>query len=192
MILLALIIYCAAIIATMMVGEECEEYGQVFARCEDFFGGVDKSMFTLFQMMTLESWAMSVARPVMTRQPAMAGFFVMFLFFTAYGTMNILIGVVCENTLANAAQNERKRSRLKNREVRRNFTTLREVFLQGDLDGDGFITIEELEACLVRPDVEEKLFSLDLPRSDAHELFSILDVDQSGQIDVEEFISGIM
>jgi voltage-gated sodium channel len=192
LILISMIIYCAAIFATLAVGEECEEYGDVFVRCEDFFGGVFKSMFTLFQMLTLESWAMSVARPVMTRQPAMAGFFVMFLFLTAYGVMNILIGVVCENTLAAAAQNEKKRSRLKNREVQRNFITLREVFLSGDSDGDGFITLEELEICLQRPDVEEKLSSLDLPRSQAHELFSILDVDSSGQIDVEEFINGIL
>merc|ERR1719261_1997784 len=49
LILLSLIIYCAAIIATMMVGEECEEYGEIFIRCEDFFGGVFQSMFTLFQ-----------------------------------------------------------------------------------------------------------------------------------------------
>jgi hypothetical protein len=192
LILISMIIYCAAIFATLAVGEECEEYGDVFVRCEDFFGGVFKSMFTLFQMLTLESWAMSVARPVMTRQPAMTGFFVVFLFLTAYGIMNILIGVVCENTLAAAAQNEKKRSRLKNREVQRNFITLREVFLSGDSDGDGFITLEELEICLQRPDVEEKLSSLDLPRSQAHELFSILDVDLSGQIDVEEFINGIL
>jgi voltage-gated sodium channel len=192
MILLALIIYCAAIIATMMVGEECEEYGQIFVRCEDFFGGVFRSMFTLFQMMTLESWAMSVARPVMTRQPAMAGFFVVFLFLTAYGCMNILIGVVCENTLATAAQNERKRTRLRSKELRRNFSNLREVFLHGDSDGDGFITLDELEQCLMRSDVEEKLESVGLPRSDARELFLILDVDDSGQIDVEEFINGIL
>jgi Ca2+-binding EF-hand superfamily protein len=143
-------------------------------------------------MMTLESWAMSVARPVMTRQPSMAAFFIVFLFFTAYGCMNILVGVVCENTLAAARSNERKMSRLKSKELQRNFVTLREVFLQGDSDGDGFITLKELEDCLFRSDVEDKMYSLDLPRTEAKELFTILDCDGSGQIDVEEFINGIL
>ena len=36
-----------------------------------WFGTVARSMYTLFQVVTLESWSMGIVRPVLARQPAM-------------------------------------------------------------------------------------------------------------------------
>ena len=41
--------------------------------CEAFFGAILPSMYTLFQVLTLENWSMAVARPVMTRPASQKG-----------------------------------------------------------------------------------------------------------------------
>jgi len=53
--LILVIFYVFAVIATNMFGE----------RFPDLFGDLGTTMFTLFQVMTLESWSEGVARPIM-------------------------------------------------------------------------------------------------------------------------------
>ena len=53
--LLLLVFYVGAVMATRMFGEAFPEW----------FGSVGASMYSLFQIMTLESWSMGIVRPVM-------------------------------------------------------------------------------------------------------------------------------
>merc|ERR1719316_267405 len=73
-----------------------------------YFGTVPASMYTLFQMVTLENWADGVARHVVSNQPMMALFFLVFLLLTTFGLLNLVVGVIVENTLTAAANNEEK------------------------------------------------------------------------------------
>merc|ERR1712167_552507 len=59
-------------------------------------------------------------------------------------------------------------------------------------DGNGTLTIEEFEAAIQKPDVMNRLKLIELPMSDAMELFYILDHDGSGELSVDEFIGGCM
>jgi voltage-gated sodium channel len=77
-VLLLLILYCGAVLTTAMIGEHCDEDYVSFDRCKDMFGGVLLSMFTLFQVLTLEGWAMSVVRPVIAVSPSLVYFFFIF------------------------------------------------------------------------------------------------------------------
>jgi hypothetical protein len=52
--LLVIVFYVAAVMATGLFGE----------RFPEWFGSIGESMYTLFQVMTLESWSMGIARPV--------------------------------------------------------------------------------------------------------------------------------
>jgi len=191
-VLLLLILYCGAVLTTAMIGEHCDEDYVSFERCKDTFGGVLLSMFTLFQVLTLEGWAMSVVRPVIEVSPAMVLFFITFLFLTSFGLMNIVIGVIVENTLQAAAQNEDKLRHIMEKELHANLTMLREIFVDADVDLDGAITLTEFTACLDRHDVQEKLSLMELPCEEASDLFNILDEEQKGEIDIEAFISGAM
>jgi voltage-gated sodium channel len=60
----------------------------------EFFGSLGRTMFTLFQVMTLESWSMAVARPVMTHHPYAWIYFVAFVLTASFIVLNLVIGVV--------------------------------------------------------------------------------------------------
>ena len=65
--LITLIFYVSAVLATNFFGSDFDEW----------FGSVGASMYSLFQIMTLESWSMGIVRPVMVEYPHAWAFFVM-------------------------------------------------------------------------------------------------------------------
>lgn len=81
--LLSLIIYIAAVMSTKLFGETAPEY----------FGTFGKSLFSLFQIMTLEGWP-DIAREVMTAHPFAWLFFVAYILTATFTTLNLFIAVV--------------------------------------------------------------------------------------------------
>lgn len=82
--LLGLIYYVSAVIATKL-------FGPAFPA---WFGDLGESLFTLFQLMTLESWAMGIVRPVLEQFPYATLFFVPFVLISAFIIMNLFIAVI--------------------------------------------------------------------------------------------------
>ena len=81
---LALLYYVAAVMATKL-------FGEVFP---DWFGSLGASLYTLFQIMTLESWSMGIARPVMAEFPYAWAFFVPFILIATFTMLNLFIAVI--------------------------------------------------------------------------------------------------
>ena len=52
------------------------------------------SAYTLFQIMTLESWSMGIVRPVMQVYPYAWLFFVPFIMITTFAVVNLLVGLI--------------------------------------------------------------------------------------------------
>ncbi|POF34894.1 ion transporter [Roseibium marinum] len=84
MVLMALVFYVFAVMATKL-------YGEAFP---DWFGNIGRSLYTLFQIMTLESWSMGIVRPVMEAFPWSWLFFVPFILCTAFTVLNLFIGII--------------------------------------------------------------------------------------------------
>jgi len=81
---LALLYYVAAVMATKLFGEAFPEW----------FGSLGLSLYTLFQIMTLESWSMGIARPVMAEFPYAWAFFVPFILIATFTMLNLFIAVI--------------------------------------------------------------------------------------------------
>jgi voltage-gated sodium channel len=82
--LLSLIFYVGAVMSTKLFGDAFPEW----------FGSVAASAYTLFQVMTLESWSMGIVRPVMEQFPYAWAFFIPFILMTSFTALNLFIGVV--------------------------------------------------------------------------------------------------
>jgi len=82
--ILALIFYVAGVMATQLFGASFPEW----------FGNIGRSVYSLFQIMTLESWSMGIVRPVMTVYPYAWGFFVPFILVATFTMLNLFIAVV--------------------------------------------------------------------------------------------------
>ncbi len=84
--MILLIFYVGAVLATNFFGADFDAW----------FGSVGRSMFTLFQIMTLESWSMGIVRPVMTQFPLAWAFFVPFILVTSFAVVNLFIGIIVD------------------------------------------------------------------------------------------------
>ncbi|MEO1721056.1 MAG: ion transporter [Pseudomonadota bacterium] len=82
--LMAIIFYIASVMATQLFG----------ATHAEWFGTIGKSAYSLFQIMTLESWSMGIVRPVMEVHPYAWAFFVPFIMITTFAVVNLLVGLI--------------------------------------------------------------------------------------------------
>jgi voltage-gated sodium channel len=84
--LLCLIFYVFSVMATKLFG----------ASFPDWFGTIGRSAYSLFQIMTLESWSMGIVRPVMEVHPLAWAFFVPFILITSFAVLNLFIGIIVD------------------------------------------------------------------------------------------------
>ncbi len=96
--LLSLFFYIFAIMATQLFSEKFPQW----------FGSLGESFYTLFQVMTLESWSMGIVRPVMEEFPLAWLFFVPFIFLATFIIVNLIIAIVVDamNEMKDAESNE--------------------------------------------------------------------------------------
>jgi voltage-gated sodium channel len=87
MLLMSIIFYIFAVIGTMLFQETAPEY----------FGSLQLSLLTLFQVVTLESWASEVMRPIFAELPWAWVYFVAFVLVGTFVIFNLFIGVIVNN-----------------------------------------------------------------------------------------------
>merc|ERR1739841_36787 len=69
---------------------------------------------------------------------------------------------------------------------------LKRVFKEADTDGSGTLSWREFEAHLKDERIVAYLSSLELDVSEAHGLFRLLDIDNTQDVGIEDFIMGCM
>ena len=76
---------------------------------QTYFQGLDDSMFTLLQVITGDTWASMVARPVMEVRPHMQGFFILFVGVAMRVLLSQVTAVIVDNALSTSAQDADQR-----------------------------------------------------------------------------------
>lgn len=95
--LIAIIYYIAAVMATKLFG----------ASFPQWFGSLDATAFTLFQIMTLEGWSGEIVRPIMEVYPFAWAFFVPFILITTFAVLNLIVGLIVNSMQEAASEDER-------------------------------------------------------------------------------------
>ncbi len=93
--LMAIIFYIGSVIATKLFRDTFPEW----------FGDLGLSAYSLFQIMTLESWSMGIVRPVMDIYPYAWAFFIPFIMVTTFAVVNLLVGLIV-NSMQDAHHEE--------------------------------------------------------------------------------------
>lgn len=86
-VLLLLVYYIYAVLGTQLFAEATPDY----------FGDLGKSFFTLFQIMTGESWSEAIARPIMQTYPYSWVYFISFIIIVSFIVLNMIIGVIVDS-----------------------------------------------------------------------------------------------
>jgi voltage-gated sodium channel len=84
--LMMLFFYIFAIMATQLFSEKFPQW----------FGTLGDSFYTLFQVMTLESWSMGIVRPIMEVYPLAWLYFIPFIFLATFIIINLIIAIVVD------------------------------------------------------------------------------------------------
>jgi len=84
--LMSILFYISAVMSTQLFGEQFPQW----------FGTLGHSLYTLFQIMTLESWSMGIARPIMEVHPYAWLFFIPFIFIVTFIMINLIVAVVVD------------------------------------------------------------------------------------------------
>ena len=117
--LMGLVFYVFAVMATKLFGPTFPQW----------FGSIGESAYSLFQIMTLESWSMGIVRPVMEAFPWAWAFFVPFILSTSFVVLNLFIGIIVSAMQAEhdaEAQTERADLHEQNTAILREVVRMRE------------------------------------------------------------------
>ncbi|MGY6630681.1 MAG: ion transporter [Wenzhouxiangella sp.] len=127
--LLLLVFYVFAVMGTMLFGEEFPEY----------WGNLALSLFSLFQIMTLESWSSGVARPMMEVYPWIWVYFVPFILVSSFMVLNLFIAIIVTATQSiHADEEEEQRQELMSelRAINQRLARLEEQKAPGSASGE--------------------------------------------------------
>jgi len=188
-----------SIIATVIIGRnDAFKDVQIYDdTAVDRFGHVYASMYSLFELMTLEGWQL-VARPLVEKQPAIFIFIGTFIMIFTYGLLNMVVATVVEKTIQQTNEMKAFDDKQMMKSLKMELLLIQKHMMEADDDRSGSLTREEFRNALETDDeygekskLRTCLNNLNVPDYDAMELFEVLDHDGDMQLTVEELIDGI-
>jgi len=190
--LFGLLIY--SIFATNLIGrnESLKDVRINGDTIDDRFGTVYRSMYSLFELMTLEGWE-TVARPIVEKQPFMFIFIASFIMIFTFGMLNMIVALVIEKTLHHTRMMGEHSLSMQRQKMAEELLRVRSLFSHDSGTGhSGKITCEQFERALKESESVSKIFAeMGVAPNDARELFVVLDWDGSGDLTVKEFLEGL-
>lgn len=193
-ILVFLGMFICSILTTQLIGQN-SYFADVKIEGDDIttrFGTVPKSMFSLFELLLLEGWN-AVGRPLIQRSPFMILFFLVFIMVFTFGLLNMIVGMVVEQTIEHSKMNDLAIQKQNEQEMKNMVMSFKDFFETADTDGNGELTYEEFqEAVLSNPELVSTLEDIDIPSDQWRDLFHVLDSDGDGKLTAKEFLAGVI
>jgi len=198
--LMTFVIFCFSILFVQMVSNHVDRTGtwvpttQLEQDLDDSFGTVGKSMISLYAAITSGRNWNDISDMLFKVDPALRACFLVYLAMGIFGLTNVVTAVFVESAMQ-ATQNYR--DLLVNEMIlkeRTNVKHMKEIFKSIDADDSGAISLQEMQAYMSDESLhlQDYFEALDLSASDTETLFKLLDVDGSGEVDVDEFCDGCM
>lgn len=185
-VMLFMIVYVAAILLTILVGHS-DWYDEQLTHNPTYYGTLIRSMWTVFQVITLESWADRIVRPLGRVSIGWYFFFLFILVLSTLGVLNVIIGVIVERTLSAAVENEKDVKEV----VEKCELQIMEELGEHFVSEDGRLDFISFKRCIRKQDFLDTLKYLEVPLAEVEEIFSIMDVDRTGSISADDFVAAI-
>lgn len=147
-----------------------------------WWGSVGRSCLTLFEAISGGcDWDSNVV-PLMQINVLLGPCFCWYIAFAILALMNVVTGVFVENAIDSANKDKEKYL----------VQTAQELFARADPNGTGVITWAEFQRQLQCPELQGYFQGLGVDPKSAKGLFRILDLDNSGEIDSQELLTGTL
>eukprot|EP00435_Cladocopium_sp_Y103_P025853 s802_g6.t1 len=185
--LLIVMMYLPAIFVTQTFGKSKDPDPQLVAA----FGSLPQSMYTLFKVMTMETWP-DLARHAGKVSPGAEIFFVLYIFCTSFAVMNVVVAVIVQNTCIHAKERQEDMRSERDKKDANAMLKVLEVFQTADVHQSGQISKKDFLKAMDMPSVMQLMHEVQIDVRQAEALFDVLDYNNSGTLDSEEFLEGIM
>jgi len=156
------------------------------------FGSIPISVFTLYMSVTGGLDWQEIIKVLGVMGGLWPAVYVTYQFFFSFAIMNVITAVFCQSALE-SAQNDQSlvvEEHIAGLEV--HVGRFRELFNHLDSDHSGSLTLAELETNLKDEVFQAYFSSMDIDVHDAWTLFSLLDNDNTDDIDIDEFVMGCL
>lgn len=197
--LLFLILYVFAVMfvqacADIQINSQADDFdGEMYSdHLVSYFGTVEDATFTLFKSINGGmSWDVLVS-PLIELGMMYLGLFLLYFSFVFFAVMNVVTGLFCQSAIESAQRDQEDviEEKLKNKEIY--IQKCHELFGAIDKEGNNCIYFEDFERNLQDSKVEGFFHSMDIHATDAWMLFSLMDQDMVGVVNLHDFIVGCL
>merc|ERR1719487_1057589 len=134
------------------------------------------------------------ARMLTKTYPWWTTFFVVYVMVVVISILNVIVALIVDSTLKQTLmENEHEKMRLLDEERQEASQKLVQLFKAMDCSRDGHISKEEWKKALLEDEkTQEILASLGLPPQQTLSVYDVLDTDESGSLNLKEFVPGIL
>jgi len=152
---------------------------------EIHFGTVSKSMLTLIQIMTLDSWA-AIARPMATKYPYVIVYFVLFIGLCSIVLLNLVTAIIVETSMDGASKDREAEQRWKGEELAKKCEKLSTLIDKSDQDDDHKVSRGELVLAYEQMDDVRMIVDEICGIQDLLRLFDLVESESPGTLSKEE------
>uniref|UniRef100_A0A7S1QNK5 EF-hand domain-containing protein n=1 Tax=Alexandrium catenella TaxID=2925 RepID=A0A7S1QNK5_ALECA len=188
-ILLLIVTYCMAVaLTTLLIGDRSAR--EHWRYCEQYVGTPWRSMWTVFQVITLDRWA-DIARPLGQVSPFALILLILTIIICTFGITNLILAVMVERVHTIMEESSAVQTKVLERTEFDVLKSMGEDFQLAELNADGELDFDEFQKILRSPAVVLKLRLLGMQYDEAESIFRIMDADKSGSVSPEEFVMGL-
>jgi len=192
MILFFVVYFFAIFVCQGVTEHRLANVGTVHSNLEGMYGSLPMALYTLFAAVSQGYDWTDILEPLRDMSVAYTFGLVFYIALVLFGVTNVVTSVFVESAIMSAKyfKNLLVQERQQTKEVA--VMHMREVFQQIDRDGSGEISADEMEYFLTEPGLRSYVDALGISAENTRMLFRLMDVDDSGRIDLEEFCEGCL
>jgi len=175
------------------VSNHIQSQGTVDSALNDFYGSLGGSMVSLFMAITGGHDWRDILKPLQEiNYYFYTLFFLFYVSFTVFGVMNVLTAIFVESA---SRISEIDRDLVIQEQISATSSSvdaLKKVFRDADVDNTNLLNKQQFETHLRDSDVRAYLRFLELDVFEARGLFQMLDTQEKGVVDIDDFVVGMM
>lgn len=185
LVLLLLLIYVVAVCCTQVMADAIQDDPSVVAGMDAhlYYGSLDRSILSLYQAITGGlNWRDALTPLTDKVSPLLALPYAMFIAFVVFAMLNVITGIFVESAVSNAIEENTVDL----------VHSLRDAVESMKDEGTELLTWQKFKCQIHTPSMLAYFQSINLDPCEAEHLFKLLDPQDSGAIDAEEFVMGCL
>mmetsp|Transcript_59987 Transcript_59987/g.140153 ORF Transcript_59987/g.140153 Transcript_59987/m.140153 type:complete len:608 (+) Transcript_59987:61-1884(+) len=198
LILLGIIVYVFAVSLSMnvadwlMLQEEMSTNANatLMSDVENWFGSLGSTVYTLM-LSILGGVSWHIVCDLLFQIDILSAILLLFyIMFTIFSVLNVITGVFVDSAIQ-TTNSQRDIQIERELELKDSFLrSLKDFFEALDTDGNGSIHLDEIKIMLQDPTLAAYFAVLGFDEVNAHQIFHLLDDDESGEVSIQEFLDG--